>query len=251
VVNASNIEKDYSWMKENNKFGVTIKDRSDDYSLLAVQGPHSADVIQKLVGNNLDLEYYHFKNDKLAGVEMIISRTGYTGEIGYELYFTGDEPTAEKVWNEIFKAGKEFDIQPVGLAARDSLRLEMGYCLYGNDIDQTTNPIEAGLGWVTKIEKQEFIGKDAILKVKQDGTKRKLVAMISDEKIFPRHGYEIVADSKKVGVITSGTVSPVLEKPIALGYVDKPFNSQGSEVFFNIRDKEFPARITKLPFVKK
>lgn len=251
VVNASNIEKDYRWMKENNKFGVSIKDRSDEYSLLAVQGPHSADVIQKLVSDELNLEYYHFMNGKIAGVDMIISRTGYTGEIGYELYFKGDESTAEKVWNEIFSAGKEFDIQPVGLAARDSLRLEMGYCLYGNDIDQTTNPIEAGLGWVTKLDKQEFIGKDVILKAKQDGTKRKLVAMISDEKTFPRHGYEIIADSKKVGVITSGTVSPVLEKPIALGYVDKPFNSQGSEVAFKIRDKEFPARITKLPFVKK
>ena len=251
VVNASNIEKDYRWMKENNKFGVSIKDRSDEYSLLAVQGPHSADVIQKLVSDELNLEYYHFMNGKIAGVDMIISRTGYTGEIGYELYFKGDESTAEKVWNEIFSAGKEFDIQPVGLAARDSLRLEMGYCLYGNDIDQTTNPIEAGLGWVTKLDKQEFIGKDVILKAKQDGTKRKLVAMISDEKTFPRHGYEIIADSKKVGVITSGTVSPVLEKPIALGYVDKPFNSQGSEVAFKIRDKEFHARITKLPFVKK
>jgi len=251
VVNASNIDKDFSWMKENNKFGVTIKDRSDDYSLLAVQGPHSADVIRKLVDSELNLEYYHFINGKIAGVDMIISRTGYTGEIGYELYFTGDESAAEKVWNEIFSAGKEFDIQPVGLAARDSLRLEMGYCLYGNDIDKTTNPIEAGLGWVTKLDKQEFIGKDAILKAKQEGTRRKLVAMISDEKTFPRHGYEVVADSKKVGVITSGTVSPVLEKPIALGYVDKPFNSQGSEVAFKIRDKEFPARITKLPFVKK
>ena len=251
VVNASNIDKDYSWMKENNKFGVSIKDRSDDYSLLAVQGPHSVDVIQKMVDSELNLEYYHFINGKIAGVDMIISRTGYTGEIGYELYFTGDESAAEKVWNEIFSAGKEFDIQPVGLAARDSLRLEMGYCLYGNDIDKTTNPIEAGLGWVTKLDKQEFIGKDVILKAKQDGTKRKLVAMISDEKTFPRHGYEIIADSKKVGVITSGTVSPVLEKPIALGYVDKPFNLQGSEVAFKIRDKEFSARITKLPFVKK
>jgi aminomethyltransferase len=251
VVNASNIDKDYSWMKENNKFSVSIKDRSDDYSLLAIQGPNSVDVIQKLVSSELNLEYYHFINGKITGVDMIISRTGYTGEIGYELYFKGDESTAEKVWNEIFSAGREFDIQPVGLAARDSLRLEMGYCLYGNDIDKTTNPIEAGLGWVTKLDKQEFIGKDVVLKAKLDGTKRKLVAMISDEKIFPRHGYEIIADSKRVGVITSGTVSPVLEKPIALGYVDKPFNSQGSEVAFKIRDKEFPARITKLPFVKK
>jgi aminomethyltransferase len=208
-------------------------------------------VIQKLVSEKLDLEYYHFTKGKIAGVEMIISRTGYTGEIGYELYFTGDESTAEKIWNEIFNAGKEFDIQPVGLAARDSLRLEMGYCLYGNDIDQTTNPIEAGLGWITKLEKPDFIAKDVILKVKQDGIKRKLVAMISDEKTFPRHGYDIVSGGNKVGTITSGTVSPVLEKPIALGYLDKPFNAPGSEIAFKIRDKEFPARVTKLPFVKK
>jgi aminomethyltransferase len=251
VINASNIDKDVSWMKENNKFGVSIDNRSDEYSLLAVQGPNSEEVLKKLVKNMPELEYYHFTKGKIAGVDMIISRTGYTGELGYELYFTGDIPQAEKVWEEIFKAGKEFDIQPVGLAARDSLRLEMGYCLYGNDIDQTTNPIEAGLGWITKIDKGNFLGKDAILKVKQEGPGRKLVAMISDEKTFPRKGYEITAENAKVGVITSGTVSPVLEKPIALGYVDKPQNAPGSKVAFKIRDKEFPAVVTKLPFVKK
>lgn len=251
VVNASNIDKDFNWMKENNKFGVMIDNRSDEYSLLAVQGPNSGKVLKKLVLTMPELEYYHFTRGKIAGVDMIISRTGYTGELGYELYFTGDESTAEKVWEEVFKAGKEFDIQPVGLAARDSLRLEMGYCLYGNDIDQTTNPIEAGLGWITKTDKGDFVGKDAILKMKQEGPARKLVAMISDEKTFPRHGYDIMADGKKVGVITSGTVSPVLEKPIALGYVDKPFNSPGSKVAFKIRDREFPAVVTKLPFVKK
>ncbi len=251
VINASNIDKDVRWMKENNKFGVSIDDRSDEYSLLAVQGPNSEEVIKKLVKEMPELEYYHFTKGKIAGIDMIISRTGYTGEIGYELYFTGDVSDAEKVWNELFKAGKEFDIQPVGLAARDSLRLEMGYCLYGNDIDQTTNPIEAGLGWVTKIDKENFIGKNAILKVKQEGPGRKLVAMISDEKTFPRKGYDITAEGKKVGVVTSGTVSPVLEKPIALGYVNKPLNTAGSNVAFKIRDKEFPATVTKLPFVKK
>jgi len=251
VINASNIDKDVSWMKENNKFGVQINNRSDEYSLLAVQGPNSGDVINKIVKDMPELEYYHFTKGKIAGIEMVISRTGYTGELGYELYFTGDESDAEKVWNEIFKAGKEFDIQPVGLAARDSLRLEMGFCLYGNDIDQTTNPIEAGLGWITKIDKGDFIGKDSILKVKLEGPSRKLVAMISDEKTFPRKGYDINAGGKRVGVITSGTVSPVIEKPIALGYVDKPFNSAGSEVAFKIRDKEYPAVVTKLPFVKK
>ncbi len=251
VINASNIDKDFSWMKENNKFNVEIKNRSDEFSLLAIQGPNSEKVLEKLMKQNPGLEYYHFTKGKIASVDMIISRTGYTGEIGYEIYFTGDELSAEKIWEEIFKAGKEFDIQPVGLAARDSLRLEMGFCLYGNDIDQTTNPIEAGLGWITKTEKAEFIGKDSILKFKQNGPGRKLVAMISDEKTFPRKGYEILANGNNAGVITSGTVSPVIEKPIALGYVDKPYNAPGSEVTFKIRDKEFPARITKLPFVKK
>jgi aminomethyltransferase len=251
VINASNIDKDFNWMKENNKFGVTLNNRSDDYSLLAVQGPNSGEVLKKLVPSMPELEYYHFTKGKVAGIDMIISRTGYTGELGYELYFMGNVSQAEKVWEEVFKAGKEFDMQPVGLAARDSLRLEMGYCLYGNDIDQSTNPIEAGLGWITKTEKGDFIGKDAILKMKQEGPTRKLVAMISDEKTFPRHGYDINAGGKKVGVITSGTVSPVLEKPVALGYVDKPFNSPGSNVAFKIRDKEFPALVTKLPFVKK
>jgi len=251
VVNASNIEKDFNWMKENNKFGVTINNRSDDYSLLAVQGPNSGEVLKKLVPNMPELEYYHFTKGKVAGTDMIISRTGYTGELGYELYFTGDVTQAEKVWEAVFKSGKEFDIQPVGLAARDSLRLEMGYCLYGNDIDQTTNPIEAGLGWITKTDKANFIAKDVILKFKQEGPGRRLVAMISDEKTFPRKGYDITAGGKKVGVITSGTVSPVLEKPIALGYVDKPFNAPDSEVAFKIRDKEFSAVVTKLPFVKK
>ena len=158
---------------------------------------------------------------------MIVSRTGYTGELGYELYFTGDEKTAESLWNAVFEAGKEFDIQPVGLGCRDSLRLEMGFCLYGNDIDQTTNPLEAGLGWITKLKKDEFIAKDVLLKVKAEGLKRKLVPITSDKKAFPRHGYDLTVDGKKVGTVTSGTVSPVLEKPIALGYVDTQFAKEG------------------------
>ncbi len=251
VINASNIEKDFKWMQENNQFGVELRNESDNYSLLAVQGPNSLNTLQKLTDTQINMEYYHFTNLKLAGVDMILSRTGYTGEVGYELYFKGDEKTAEELWNKIFEAGKEFNIQPAGLAARDTLRLEMGFCLYGNDIDQTTNPLEAGLGWITKLSKQNFIGKDALVKIKENGLKRKLVAITSDEKTFPRHGYEIISEGKKVGHITSGTVSPVLEKPIALGYVDKPFNSPGNNVVFKIRDKEIPAVVTKLPFVKK
>ena len=250
VVNAANIEKDYNWMIENNKFGVEIKNLSDDYSLLAVQGHNSELVVQKLMDNKIDLDYYHFKIDEVAGVEMIVSRTGYTGELGYELYFTGDEETAAHVWNELFNAGKEYDIQPAGLAARDSLRLEMGFCLYGNDIDETTNTIEAGLGWITKLNKEDFIGRESLKKVKENGITRKLVAMISDDKFFPRKGYDIVDGDKKIGTITSGTVSPVLEKPIALGYIDSDYKKIGTEINFSIRGKEFAAKVVKLPFVK-
>ncbi len=250
VVNAANIEKDYQWMIDNNKFGVEIENLSDEYSLLAVQGPNSKNVLQKLMDKELDLEYYHFRKDKVAGVDMIVSRTGYTGELGYELYFTGDESVAEHVWNKIFEAGEEFNIQPVGLAARDTLRLEMGYCLYGNDIDKTTNPIEAGLGWITKLGKGDFIGKEAIKKAKEEGVKRKLVAMISEEKTFPRHGYDITLNGNKIGTITSGTVSPVLNKPIALGYVDARYKDIGTTVNFSVRGKEVPAEVVKLPFIQ-
>lgn len=251
VVNASNKDKDFEWMKKNNSFGVEINDRSDDYSLLAVQGPKSKEVLSKICNKEIDLEYYHFFKAQVAGIDMILSRTGYTGELGYELYFEGDESVAENLWNKLFEAGKEFDIQPVGLGARDSLRLEMGFCLYGNDIDQTTNPLEAGLGWITKLNKKCFVGKDEILKVKAEGLKRKLVALISDEKAFPRHGYEITSDGKVVGTITSGTVSPILEKAIAMGYVDANFAGGEAQLNFLIRNKEIPAKLTKLPFVKK
>lgn len=251
VVNASNIEKDFNWMKENNKFGVEIKNLSDEYSLLAVQGPNSRDVLQKICDKPLEIEYYHFFHAKVGGIEMLISRTGYTGELGYELYFTGDENIACKVWDTIFEAGKNFNIQPVGLAARDSLRLEMGFCLYGNDIDQTTNPLEAGLGWITKLKKQEFIGKEALLDIKSSGLKRKLVPMVTEEKAFPRKGYEIKADGKIIGSITSGTVSPILDKAIALGYVETEYSNENTKLNFIIRGKEIPAVVTKLPFVKK
>ncbi len=251
VINASNTEKDLGWMIENNNTGAEIKDLSDEYSLLAVQGPKSKEVIQRICSNELNLEYYHFFTAKIAGYDMIVSRTGYTGELGYELYFKGDENIAENIWNEIFTAGQEFNIQPAGLGARDSLRLEMGYCLYGNDIDRTTNPLEAGLGWITKLNKAEFIGKKALQEVKEKGLSRKLIGMISDEKAFPRHGYDIITDSKKIGTITSGTVSPILEKPVALGYVEKEFTSENTIVNFLIRGKEVPAKVVKLPFINK
>jgi aminomethyltransferase len=251
VVNASNIEKDFNWMIDNNKFDVNVDNQSDEYSLLAVQGPNSHKVVQKVVSESIDLEYYHFKKEKIAGTDVILSRTGYTGEIGYEIYFKGNESEAENIWNEIFEAGKDLNVQPAGLASRDSLRLEMGYCLYGNDINKTTNTLEAGLGWITKLKKGDFIGRDALQKIKDEGVKRKLVGMISDEKLFPRKDYTIRANGKNIGFVTSGTVSPVLEKPVALGYVEKKFSNPDTEINFMIREKELPARVVKLPFITK
>lgn len=251
VINASNIDKDFKWMNESNKFAVELSNQSDEYSLLAVQGPNSLKTIQKLFDEKIDFEYYHFAQMNIAGIDLIISRTGYTGELGFELYFKGSEKDAENLWNKIFEAGEEFNIKPVGLASRDSLRLEMGFCLYGNDIDQTTNPLEAGLGWITKLNKPEFIGQQSLLKIKETGVTRKLVAMTSDQKTFPRHGYNVSYNGNNIGHITSGTVSPVTEKPIALGYIKKDFAGIGTIVNFMIRDKEIPAEIVKLPFVKK
>jgi aminomethyltransferase len=251
VINASNIDKDFAWMQKNNKFGVELSNQSDEYSLLAVQGPNALKTLQKLTDKQINLEYYHFTKLNLAGIDMIFSRTGYTGELGYELYFKGNETAAKDLWNKLFEAGKEFDIQPVGLAARDSLRLEMGFCLYGNDIDQTTNPLEAGLGWITKLSKPDFIGKDVLVKAKENGLSRKLVAISSDEKTFPRHGYDLSVKNKKIGVVTSGTVSPMLDKPIAMGYVETQYTEIGTEINFLVRGKEVSAIVVKLPFVKR
>ncbi len=251
VINASNIEKDVKWMHQNNRFNVDIIDESDDYSLLAVQGPNSQSVVQTLCDKPLDLEYYNFFETKFNGIDLVVSRTGYTGELGYEIYFKGTEEDAGKIWHSIFEAGKEFDIMPVGLAARDSLRLEMGFCLYGNDIDHTTNTLEAGLGWITKLKKGDFNGREALLDVKEKGIKRKLVPMVAEDKCFPRKGYEIKIDGESVGNITSGTVSPILGKPIALGYIEKQFAVPGQKVNFVVRNREFTAEIVELPFIKK
>lgn len=252
VVNASNKDKDFEWINKNNNYNTEVSDESDNYSLLAVQGPNSQKVISKICEDDIsNLEYYHFIHTKIAGVEMMLSRTGYTGELGYELYFKGSEETAEKVWNKLFEAGKEFDIKPVGLGARDSLRLEMGFCLYGNDIDENTNPIEAGLGWITKLKKGEFIGRDAIAEVKNKGVTKKLVPLITRERVFPRHGYELKVNDNNVGYVTSGTVSPILNYPVALGYVAADYAGEGSTVNIVVRNKEFPAEIVNLPFVVK
>lgn len=251
VLNASNIEKDFNWMNENNTFGVQLSNESEEYSLLAVQGPRSKNVIQKLCDREVNLEYYHFMKAKVAGIDMILSRTGYTGELGYELYIKSDEADAAKLWNALFEAGEEYNIQPVGLGARDSLRLEMGFCLYGNDIDQTTNPLEAGLGWITKLQKRSFIGRNALLAIKAEGLKRKLTPLLTEEKAFPRPGYEVVANGVTVGTVTSGTVSPILEKGIALAYIQSEFAKEEDGLSFLIRGKEVPASVVRLPFLTK
>ncbi len=248
VVNASNKDKDYEWMLKNKIDGCEIKDHSDEYTQLAVQGKNAEATLQKLTDVDLAaIQFYWFTEGELAGAPMIISRTGYTGEPGFELYFANRY--AVDVWNKIFEAGREFDIEPIGLGARDSLRLEKKMCLYGNDIDQTTNPIEAGLGWITKLDKGDFIGREALLRVKEEGPKRKLVAFVLNESGFPRHGYKIFKDGREVGFVTSGTVSPILEKGIGLGYVKKEFSKIGSEIDIAIRNKLMAATIVKPPFV--
>ncbi len=251
VINASNIVKDVEWINKNNKFDALVSNQSDDYSLLAVQGPNSKSVVQKICSREIDLEYYSFFEAEIKDLPAIISRTGYTGELGYEIYLKCSEAEAKIVWEAIMNAGEEFDIQPAGLAARDSLRLEMGYCLYGNDIDKSTNPIEAGLGWITKIKKGDFIGREAILNVKEKGVSKKLTPIILEEKSYPRKDYPVANNGQEIGRITSGTVSPVLQQPIALAYIKSDYAQEGNKVFVHIRNKQIAAQIVKLPFVKK
>lgn len=250
VVNASNIDKDFTWMKQHCPSNVKFENKSDEIALLAIQGPKSLDVLKKLTSVNLSsIEYYHFTQGKVSGIDMTISRTGYTGEFGFEIYFPIAH--AEKIWNDIFEAGKEFGIAPIGLGARDTLRLEMGYCLYGNDIDQTTNPLEAGLGWITKLNKTDFTAKPVLEKIKADGVKRKLVGFVFSEKAVPRHGYNIVINGSVSGVVTSGTFSPSLEKGIAMGYVPINNSAVGAKIQVDVRGKLMDATIVPLPFLKR
>ncbi|MDB5032862.1 MAG: Aminomethyltransferase [Chlorobi bacterium] len=252
VINASNIGKDFAWMEENAIDGAELRNVSDDYSLLAVQGPKAIETLRKLTDTDLDaIEYYHFVDGRVAGVDAIISRTGYTGEVGFELYLSSQKEQSEKVWNAVMEAGAEFGIEPTGLGARDTLRLEMAYCLYGNDIDETTNPIEAGLGWITKANKGEFNGKDAIVAVKEAKPSRKLVGFEMNERAVPRGHYRIVAEGREIGEVTSGTSSPTLGKGLGLGYVESAYAKPGTAISIIIRDKEIPATVVKPPFVKK
>ncbi len=249
VINASNIDKDVAWMtKQNEKFGATITNASDDYSLLAVQGPNAIHTLQKLTSVNLsDIPYYHFVEGNLAGIEMIISNTGYTGAGGFELYVKNNE--ALTLWNEVFKAGEEFSIEPCGLGARDTLRLEKGFCLYGNDINDSTSPIEAGLGWITKFN-QPFHMSDYHLKIKEDKPKKKLVGFELIDRGIPRQHYPICdASGAVIGEVTSGTQSPSLNKAIGLGYVASEFSKSGSEIFIEVRGKLLKAVVCKIPFL--
>ncbi|MFD0766241.1 glycine cleavage system aminomethyltransferase GcvT [Mucilaginibacter lutimaris] len=250
VVNASNIEKDWNWISKFNTEGVDMKDISDRTSLLAVQGPKAAEALQSLTDIDLaSMEYYTFTKGTFAGIgNVIVSATGYTGAGGFEIYF--DNEHAEFIWNEIFKAGEPFGIKPIGLAARDTLRLEMGFCLYGNDIDDTTSPLEAGLGWVTKFNKT-FTNSEALQQQKAAGVTRKLIGFEMIDRGIPRHDYQIVdADGNVIGKVTSGTQSPSLQKAIGLGYVKNEFAKEGTEIFILIRDNKVKAQLVKPPFYK-
>ncbi len=248
VVNASNKEKDYQWMLDNKIDGVEIIDESESYSQLAVQGKNAEATLQKLTDVKLDeIKFYWFREGELAGIPMIISRTGYTGEPGFELYF--DKKYSEQVWNAVMEAGQEFDIKPCGLGARDTLRLEKRYMLYGNDIDQTTNPLEAGLKFITKLDKGDFIGREALLKVQEEGLKRKLIGFSYDNPRIPRHGYKVFKDGKEIGYVTSGTKSPILNKSIGLAYVKIEYAKIGETIDIDIRGTQIKAEIVKTPFV--
>jgi aminomethyltransferase len=252
VINASNVEKDIAWMRDHLMGDVSLDDVSGATSLLAVQGPRSLDTLKKLTRVDLaSLQYYHSMRGALAGVDMLISRTGYTGELGFELYFPSDRPTGERIWGEIIDAGKHYGIAPIGLGARDTLRLEMGFCLYGHDIDQTTNPIEAGLGWITKVDKGDFIGRPCVVKSKTEGVQRKLVGFVMDDKAFPRQGYTLHAAGVATGTVTSGTVSPTLDKGIGMGYVKLSHAKPGTPLTVEIRSRKVPASVVPVPFIKK
>ena len=248
VVNASNLEKDLAWINKHNSFGCTIDNQSDNYSLFAVQGPNSIELLQQITQVNLsEIKYYNFKIGTIAGIEnVILSRTGYTGEVGFELYVKNENALA--LWKAIFST--DIDVKPIGLAARDTLRLEKGFCLYGNDINESTSPIEAGLGWITKFTKN-FINSENLKKQKQEGVKRKLVGLQIIDRGIARKDYPIVnIDGKEIGIVTSGTMSPTLKKAIAMGYVATEFSEIGTEIFVQVRNKQIKTKVVQMPFVK-
>ena len=250
VVNASNIQKDWEWISSHNDLGVEMEDVSDEYSLLAIQGPKAAAAMQALTKVDLvNMKYYTFQLGGFAGKEnVMISATGYTGSGGFEIYVKNAD--AVDVWKAVLEAGKEYNIKPIGLAARDTLRLEMGFCLYGNDIDDSTSPLEAGLGWITKFTK-DFIDKDFLKNQKEQGVKRKLVAFEMIDRGIPRQGYDILDEQgNKIGNVTSGTMSPSMKKAIGLGYVSKEHATIDSTISISVRNKKLKAVTVKLPFYK-
>ncbi|CAM3683538.1 glycine cleavage system aminomethyltransferase T [Flavobacterium saliperosum S13] len=251
VVNASNIEKDWNWISSHNDLGVEMQNLSDSYSLLAIQGPKAAEAMQSLTSIDLtNMPYYSFQIGEFAGLkDVTVSATGYTGSGGFEIYFKNED--AETIWNKVFEAGAAFGIKPIGLAARDTLRLEMGFCLYGNDINDTTSPLEAGLGWITKFDK-EFTNSENLKKQKEAGVSKKLVGFEMVERGIPRHDYEIAdANGNSIGVVTSGTQSPSLGIAIGMGYVPTELSTPDSEIYIRIRNKDIKAKVVKMPFYKK
>jgi aminomethyltransferase len=251
VVNASNIEKDWNWISLHNDLGVEMSNASEAYSLLAIQGPKAAEAMQSLTNIDLaNMGYYTFQMGDFAGKQnVIVSATGYTGSGGFEIYFKNED--AEHIWNKVFEAGASFNIKPIGLAARDTLRLEMGFCLYGNDINDTTSPLEAGLGWITKFDK-DFTNSAHLKQQKEAGVSRKLVGFEMIERGIPRHDYEICdANGTVVGIVTSGTQSPTLGIAIGMGYVPTALATPDSEIYIRIRNKDIKAKVVKMPFYKK
>ena len=249
VVNASNMQKDWDWISKHNTMGAEMKDLSMDYSLLAIQGPKAVEAMQSLTSVDLAaIAFYNFEVADFAGIDnVIISATGYTGSGGFEIYCKNSE--AKQIWDKVFEAGAEFGIKPIGLAARDTLRLEKGYCLYGNDINDTTSPLEAGLGWVTKFTK-DFVNSDNLKAQKEAGITRKLVGFEMLERGIPRQDYKIVdAEEKEIGIVTSGTMSPSLNKGIGMGYVPKELSKPDSEIYIQVRKKQLKAKVVKMPFL--
>ncbi len=250
VVNASNQGKDFNWIKQYKWNNVRIQNVSKKYFQIALQGPLSEKIIKRIVKRDFsNLKFYYAKEENMAGAQVLLSRTGYTGEDGFEVY--GNSKEAEKIWDKIMEEGKKYKLIPCGLGARDLLRLEMGYCLYGNDITTETTPLEANLSWVVSLDKEDFIGKEALLKQKKEGIKRKLVGILVPGKRIPRSGYKILINKKKVGTITSGNYSPNLGSSIAMGYIDRPHEKEGTKLEIEIRNTVVEGRITKLPFWEK
>ncbi len=245
VVNASNIDKDFRWLKDHATDGLTLQNKSEDYSLIAVQGPKTRSVLSKLTDADLTMKFYSCADAVIAGHPVMLSRTGYTGELGFEIY--GSHEAAQDIWDALTETGQ---VKPAGLASRDILRMEMKYALYGNDIDKSTNPIEAGLGWITALDKEDFIAKDILVNVKKEKPARRLITFEMTDRGIPRHGYEIQVNGEQVGFVTSGTQSPSLDKGIGIGFVKLGLHKSGQEIDIIIRNKPVGALIVKPPFVK-